>query len=132
MGVWLPITLVAMTQIALRLITVVAVVWRERARAESHRVQMETAAASGVTLCERLGDDTQQPHDRLAADEGVEGGRAVEDDVGREHIRGGVDVQALDGRAEPRARVLHDRIAHEPEHPTFAPCVRPRGPPPQG
>jgi hypothetical protein len=58
MGAWLPITLVAMTQIAFRFITVAGVVWRERARAESHRVQMETAASTGVMLCERLGDGT--------------------------------------------------------------------------
>jgi hypothetical protein len=58
MGAWLPIALVAMTQIALRLITVAGVVWRERARAESHRIQMVTAASSGVTLCERLADGT--------------------------------------------------------------------------
>jgi hypothetical protein len=32
------------------------VVWQERARAESHRVQMETAGSSGTVLCERLGD----------------------------------------------------------------------------
>jgi hypothetical protein len=58
MGAWLPIILVAMTQIALRLITVAGVVWRERARAEAHRVEMETAASSGATLCERHGDGT--------------------------------------------------------------------------
>lgn len=65
MGVWLPIALVAVTQIALaitqvalRLITVAGVVWQERARAESHRVQMETAGASGTILCERVGDGT--------------------------------------------------------------------------
>lgn len=63
MGVWMPIALVAVTQIALavtqvalRLITVAGVVWQERARAESHRVQMETAGSSGTILCERLGD----------------------------------------------------------------------------
>jgi hypothetical protein len=58
MGAWLPILVVAMTQVAVRLITVYGVIWRERARAESHRVQMEAAASSGAALCERSGDGT--------------------------------------------------------------------------
>jgi hypothetical protein len=58
MGAWLPVLVVAMTQVALRLITVYGAVRRERARAESHRAQMEAAASSGATLCERSGDGT--------------------------------------------------------------------------
>jgi hypothetical protein len=48
------ITVVAVTQIALRLISVAGVIWAERSRAASHRAQMETAAAGGTMLCERL------------------------------------------------------------------------------
>jgi hypothetical protein len=55
MDAWLPIILVAVTQVALRLITVV---WRERARAQAHRIEMAAAAASGATLCELRGDGT--------------------------------------------------------------------------
>jgi hypothetical protein len=56
MGAWLPILLVAVAQIALRLIAVVGVVWQERARSESHLAQLEAAASSGATLCEQLGN----------------------------------------------------------------------------
>jgi hypothetical protein len=57
-GAWLLVTVVAVTQIALRLIDVAGVVWQERSRAACHRAQMEAAAASGTMLCERLGDGT--------------------------------------------------------------------------
>ena len=56
MGAWLPIIVVAVTQIMLLLISVAGVIWQERARATSHCTQMETAASSGTVLCERLGN----------------------------------------------------------------------------
>jgi hypothetical protein len=58
MGAWLPIIVVAVTQIMSLLISVAGVIWQERARARSHCIQMETAASSGTVLCERLGNGT--------------------------------------------------------------------------
>jgi Cyclic nucleotide-binding domain len=55
---WLLITVVAATQVISQLISVAGVVWRERTRAASHCIQMETAASSGAVLYERLEDGT--------------------------------------------------------------------------
>jgi hypothetical protein len=55
---WLLITVVAATQVISQLISVVGVVWRERTRAASHCIQMETAASSGAVLYEHLEDGT--------------------------------------------------------------------------
>ena len=56
MSTWLLITVVAAIQVTSQLISLVGVVWHERARAASHCIQMETAASSGAVLYERLED----------------------------------------------------------------------------
>jgi hypothetical protein len=58
MGAWLPIIVVAVTQIILLLISVTGVIWQERVHATSVCTQLETAASSGTVLCERLGNGT--------------------------------------------------------------------------
>jgi hypothetical protein len=52
MVTWLPVVVLAAAQVTLRLISIAAMVWRERARANSHCAQMRTASASGVVLLE--------------------------------------------------------------------------------
>ena len=47
---WMPVVVLAVAQIAVRLIGVVAMIWQERARADSHCAQMRAASASGVVL----------------------------------------------------------------------------------
>jgi hypothetical protein len=56
MMVWLPVVVLAVVQITVRLISVAAMIWQERARADSHCAQMRTASASGVVLLERRRD----------------------------------------------------------------------------
>jgi hypothetical protein len=58
MGAWLLITVVAMTVVMWRLVSVAGVIWQERERVTSHCTQMETAALNGAILCERLPDGT--------------------------------------------------------------------------
>jgi hypothetical protein len=53
MTAWLPIAVLAVAQIALRVIAVAGMIWRERARARASCEQMRTASASGVVFCER-------------------------------------------------------------------------------
>lgn len=47
-----------MTVVMWRLVSVVGVIWQERARVASHCTQMETAALNDAILCERLPDGT--------------------------------------------------------------------------
>lgn len=49
---WLPVVILAVAQIAVRVIGVAGMIWRERARAQANCDQMRTAAASGVLLVE--------------------------------------------------------------------------------
>ena len=53
---WLPVAVLAAGQAVLRLISLAAAVWQERAHAKSNCAQMSTAAASDVILCERRQD----------------------------------------------------------------------------
>jgi hypothetical protein len=55
---WLLITVIAAIQVIPQLISVVGVIWHERARAASHCIQMETAASSAAMVYERLEDGT--------------------------------------------------------------------------
>jgi hypothetical protein len=50
MMAWLPVVVLAVAQIIVRLIGVAAMIWQERARADSHCAQMRAASASGVLL----------------------------------------------------------------------------------
>jgi hypothetical protein len=50
MMAWLPVGVLAVVQITVRLVSVAAIIWQERARANSHCVQMRAASTSGVTL----------------------------------------------------------------------------------
>lgn len=58
MTMWLPVVVLTVTQISVRLIGVAAMIWQERARADSRCAQMRTAAANGVALLERQRDGT--------------------------------------------------------------------------
>jgi hypothetical protein len=58
MAVWLLIAAVAATLILWRVIGIAGVIWRERAHVTAHCAQMDAAASSGATLCERLPDGT--------------------------------------------------------------------------
>lgn len=53
---WLPVVVLAVAQIAVRVIGVAAMIWQEQVRANSHCAQMRTAAAAGVVLIERRRD----------------------------------------------------------------------------
>jgi hypothetical protein len=53
---WLPLVIVAATQIIVRLIGVAAAIWQERARANANCAQMRAAAGGGVALFERRQD----------------------------------------------------------------------------
>jgi hypothetical protein len=53
---WLPVVVVAATQIVVLLIGVAAAVWQERERANANCAQMRTAAGHGVALFERRQD----------------------------------------------------------------------------
>src|ERR1700759_527027 len=56
---WLPIAIVAGTQVAVRLICAIASIRQERARARSNCDQIETTARSGAIFCEtRAGGPT--------------------------------------------------------------------------
>jgi hypothetical protein len=50
MMAWLPVAGLVIVQIAVRLIGVAGIVWRERARAKSHCAQMRAASAARVVL----------------------------------------------------------------------------------
>ena len=56
MMTWLPVVILAVAQVIARLVRVAAVVWQERARANSHCAQMRAASASGAVLIERRRD----------------------------------------------------------------------------
>ena len=58
MAVWLLIAAVAATLTVWRVIDVAGVIWRERAHVTAHCAQLDAAASSGATLCERLPDGT--------------------------------------------------------------------------
>jgi hypothetical protein len=58
MAVWLLIAASAATLILWRVIGVAGVIWRERAHVTAHCTQLDAAASSGATLCERLPDGT--------------------------------------------------------------------------
>lgn len=50
MMAWLPVVVLAVVQITVRLISVAAIIWQERARANSCCAQMRAASAIGVAL----------------------------------------------------------------------------------
>jgi hypothetical protein len=56
MMAWIPVAVLAVAQITVRLIGAAAMIWQERARANSHCAQMRTASATGVVLLERRPD----------------------------------------------------------------------------
>lgn len=53
---WIPVAVLVVAQITMRLIAAAAMIWQERARANSHCAQMRTASATGVVLLERRRD----------------------------------------------------------------------------
>ena len=56
MNAWFSVTFVAGAQVLSQLICVAGAIWQERARAASVALQMEAAAASRTTVCERYRD----------------------------------------------------------------------------
>ena len=58
MNAWLSIAVAAGAQVLSQLICVAGAIWQERARAASHRSQMEIAASRGTLLLERRPDGT--------------------------------------------------------------------------
>jgi hypothetical protein len=56
MMAWLPVVVLAVAQIAVRLIGVAAMIWQQQVCANSHCAQMRTASATGVVLIEQRRD----------------------------------------------------------------------------
>jgi hypothetical protein len=80
MTAWLPIAILAVVQIAVRVIGVAGMIWRERVRAQANCEQMRTAAVSGVLLIEHRENGTAlliAPHKTL--DRGKVTGSAPEE-----------------------------------------------------
>jgi hypothetical protein len=79
MMAWLPIVILAVVQIAVRLIGVAGMIWRERARAQANCEHMRTAAASGVLLIEHRENGRAlliAPHGSLDRGKDTESGAA--------------------------------------------------------
>jgi hypothetical protein len=75
---WLPVAVLAVAQIAVRLISVAGMIWRERARAKANCEQMQTASASRVVFREQREDGTAlliAPHD--LPDRGADAGSGM-------------------------------------------------------
>jgi hypothetical protein len=81
----LPVVILAVAQITMRLIGVAATIWQERARANSHCVQMRTAAAEHVVLLERRQDGTSLeivPQGKVGGENAPKGGGSEEAPIG--------------------------------------------------